>query len=83
MQGPRLIQYFDDWLNHRRSREELLVDLNIAWRSIIKLGLIPNIEKSEIVPSQDFVYKGMTFPTDLGIVRVPEDRMNGILCLIF
>ena len=82
-QGPRLIQYFDYWLNHRRSREELMIDLNIAWRSIIQLGLIPNTEKSELVPSQDFVYIGMNFRTDLGIVRVPEDRVNSILCLLF
>ena len=44
-QGPRLIQYFDDLLNHRRSREELIIDLNIAWGSIIQLGLIPNTEE--------------------------------------
>ena len=82
-QGPRLIQYFDDWLNHRRSREELLVDLQIAWRSIVHLGLNPNTEKSELIKSQDFVYIGTNFCTDLGIVKVPEDRVNNIICLLF
>ena len=52
-QNSRLIQYFDDWLNHRRSREELLVDLQIAWRSIVQLGLIPNTEKLELILFQD------------------------------
>ena len=46
-QGPTLIQYFEDYLKHRLSREELLIYMYLdkAWRSIIKLGLISNTEK--------------------------------------
>ena len=50
------------------------------------IGRPPNsldTEKSELIPSQDFVYIEMNFRTDLGIVRVPEDRMNSIICLYF
>ncbi|MCG7867312.1 MAG: reverse transcriptase-like protein [Candidatus Thiodiazotropha taylori] len=81
--GPSLIQYFDDWLAHHLSRATLLSDLRLIWQTIVSLGLIPNPEKSELIPSQDFTYVGMRFLTQLGIVRVPEDRVNQILLLLF
>ena len=81
--GPNIHQYFDDWLVHRLSQESLLSDLSLAWEIITSLGLIPNPLKSDLVPSQDFVYAGMRFLTHIGIVRVPEERVNKILVLLF
>lgn len=81
--GPNILQYFDDWLIHRLCRNSLLSDLNLSWGVITRLGLLPNPQKSELVPSQDFVYVGMRFLTHLGIVRVPEDRVNNILLSLF
>ena len=66
--GPNIHQYFDDWLVHRLSQESLLSDLSLAWEIISSLGLIPNPLKSDLVPSQDFVYVGMRFLTHIGIV---------------
>ena len=71
--GPNIHQYFDDWLVHRLSQESLLSDFSVAWEIITSLGLIPNPLKSDLVPSQDFVYAGMRFLTHIGIVRVPEE----------
>ena len=84
-QGPTLIQYFDDYLKHRRSREELLIYMYLdkAWRSIIKPGLIPNTDKLELVPSQDFVFIGMHLSPDLGIVMVSKDTVNSMISLTF
>lgn len=81
--GPNLVQYFDDWLAHRLCKDTLMSDLRLTWQVIVSLGLIPNPEKSDLVPSQDFIYVGMRFLTHLGIVRVPEDRVNQILTLLF
>ena len=81
--GPNIHQYFDDWLVHRLSQESLLSDLSLAWEIITSLGLIPNPLKSDLVPSQDFVYAGMRFLTHIGIVRVPEERVKKILVLLF
>ena len=64
---------FRRWLVHRLSQESLLSDLSLAWEIITSLGLIPNPLKSDLVPSQDFVYAGMRFLTHIGIVRVPEE----------
>ena len=74
--GPNIHQYFDDWLVHRISQESLLSDLSLAWEIITSLGLIPNPLKSDLVPSQDFVYVGMRFLTHIGIVRVPEESQQ-------
>ena len=71
--GPNIYQYFDDWLVHRLSQESLLSDFSVAWEIITSLGLIPNPLKSDLVPSQDFVYAGMRFLSHIGIVRVPEE----------
>ena len=81
--GPNILQYFDDWLIQRLSRESLLADLSLSWDIITNLGLIPNPLKSDPVPSQDFNFVGMRFLTHLGIVRVPEERVNKILLLLF
>ena len=49
---------------------------------ITSLGLIINEEKSDLVPSQNFVFIGMEFLTQRNIVRVPLDRTQGILELL-
>ena len=82
-QEPNLLQYFDDWLFQQLSQKTFLTDLRLAWQSIIKLGLIPNLDKSDLIPSQDFVYVGMRFLTRLGIVRVPEERINKLILMLF
>ena len=81
--GISIIQYLDDWLLHHQSRAALLRNLGQFWKLIVGLGLIPNIEKSELVPTQDFCYVGMNFLTNQGIVRVPQDRISRILTLVF
>ena len=48
----------------------------------MSLGLILNEEKSDLVPSQNFVFIGMEFLTHKNIVRVPLDRVQGILELL-
>ena len=78
--GPNILQYFDNWLVHRLSQESLLSDLSLAWEIITSLGLIPNPLKSDLVPSQDFVYVGMRFLTHIGIVRVPKERVKKNSC---
>jgi len=40
----------------------------------MKLGFIPSREKSDIIPSEDFVFLGYRFRTDLGIVLPPLDK---------
>ena len=80
--GAPVLQYFDDWLLHLYSRLVLLDNLHMAWSLIQDVGLIPNQEKSDLIPSQDFVYVGMFFRTGLGIVSVPPDRVDALLVIV-
>ncbi len=55
-EGVSLLQYLDDWLLHQQSRSLLLDNLHKVWSLITRLGLIPNLEKSDLLPMQDFTY---------------------------
>ncbi len=81
--GVSLLQYLDDWLLVNQSRHLLLGDLSTLWDLILSLGLIPNLEKSELIPSQNFTYVGMNFLTDHEILRLPEERIASTLVVVF
>ena len=49
---------------------------------ISALRLIINQDKSDLIPSQDFVFVGMEFHSLQNLVRVPEDRVPPLLQLI-
>ncbi|MCG7869756.1 MAG: hypothetical protein JAY74_25725 [Candidatus Thiodiazotropha taylori] len=77
-----LFPYLDDWLVRNQIRQEILRDRQFTVKLITSLGLIINEEKSDLVPSQNFVFIGMEFFTQRNIVRVPLDRIQGILELL-
>ena len=79
LQGTVLLQYFDDWLLHQIDPQRLRLDLEAAWSRIQSLGLLLNPEKSELIPSQDFVFVGMNFLTLLDKVRVPLQRSQSLV----
>ena len=43
-----------------------------------RIGLVVNWEKSELEPTQDLTYIGARFLTKIGIVTIPEDRIEAI-----
>ena len=77
-----LFPYLDDWLVRNQVRQEILRDRQFTIELIMSLGLIINEEKSDLVLSQNFVFIGMEFLTHKNIVRVPLDRVQGILELL-
>ena len=77
-----LFPYMDDWLVRNQVRQEILRDRQFTIELIMSLGLIINEEKSDLVPSQNFVFIGMEFLTHKNIVQVPLDRVQGILELL-
>ena len=72
-----LFPYLDDWLVRNQIRQEILRDRQFTLKLITSLGLIINEEKSDLVPSQNFVFIGMEFLTQRNIVRVQLDRTQG------
>ena len=77
-----LFPYLDVWLVRNQVRQEILRDRQFTIELIMSLGLIINEEKSDLVPSQNFVFIGMEFLTHKNIVRVPLDRVQDILELL-
>ena len=58
-----LFPYLDVWLVGNQCRLELIKDKEFTLRLITSLGLIINQEKSDLVPSQNFIFIGMEFVT--------------------
>ena len=77
-----LFPYLDDWLSRNQNRRLLLQHRQFIIHLISALGLIINQDKSDLIPSQDFVFIGMEFHTLQNVVRVPKDRVPPLLQLI-
>ena len=71
--------YLDDVLMKERNKVLLLRALNCFRLLTVKLGLLINLEKSLLVPSQDFTHVGMHFLTQLNRVKLPEDRAEKLV----
>ncbi|XP_068201955.1 uncharacterized protein [Palaemon carinicauda] len=51
--------YLDDWLIRARSQEKCLEDLQVKMSMTQQLGLVVNLAKSQLTPSQNIIYLGM------------------------
>ena len=62
-QGIRLRVYLDDWLLLAQSASLCLGHSQIVLDLCMRLGFVLNEEKSDLIPSQTFLYLGMQFDT--------------------
>ena len=74
LRGVRIHVYLDDILLVGSSPEETSWALHLTVEVFTKAGFTINLKKSDLTPSQDLVYIGGQFRTDLGKVFLPEDR---------
>ena len=51
-------------------------------QTIQSRGFLPNLKKSELLPSQNFIFIGMEFLTQQNLVRVPADRVEALILTI-
>ena len=82
LQGVHIHPYLDDILLRGDSPQEVQRYLQIAKQTLIRAGYIINLEKSHLVPTQDMVFIGGRFRTDLGLVFLPEERLRAILQIL-
>lgn len=77
--GMFLHTYLDDWLLRSRNLDLLCQQRDYLLRLVKSLGFLVNFKKSALTPSQDFVYIGVRFRTDLGVALPPPDRVTNIV----
>ena len=79
LRGIRLHAYLDDVILIGSSPQEVLHALRMTIQVFAMAGFIINVKKSDLTPSQDLVYIGGRFRTDLGRVFLPEDRVAALV----
>ena len=72
--GIRLHQYLDDWLIRMSSGQESKEQTQWLLKLVKDLGLIVNLTKSDLHPSQKFDFLGYQFLLDLALVQPMQDR---------
>ena len=72
--GLKYHQYLDDWLIRSPSREEALVNTQTVVDLTQSLGWIINQEKSELKPTQVFLFVGYEYHLDTVLVKPTQDR---------
>ncbi|MBV2113362.1 MAG: hypothetical protein KUF82_20615 [Candidatus Thiodiazotropha sp. (ex Ctena orbiculata)] len=75
-QGLRLHAYLDDWLQPSASRDLSLFNRELLLKTVLRLGFVPNWDKSELVPSQTFCFLGARFDLVRGLIGPSLDRIS-------
>lgn len=75
----QVFMYLDDWLIKSQDRTLLLRQLEETLQLIQNLGLIVNVQKSNMNPSQVVLYLGSVFNTRRGLVLPSEERFQKIV----
>ena len=73
--------FLDDFLGKDQDRSYLESKSRAMTEFMTRIGLIINWEKSELEPTQDLTYIGARFLTKIGIVTIPEDRVEAIMTI--
>ena len=77
-QQIHIFMYLDDWRVKNQIRELLLHQLNRTIQLLVDLGLIINLDKCHLVPSQIITYLGAVFNLNKGLVLPSENRFLAI-----
>ena len=77
-----LFPYLDDWLIRDLICNRLTSHTKCTLQTVQNLGLIPNLKKSDLIPTQQFTFIGIEFLTQQKIVRVPADRVKALILTI-
>ena len=80
--GMRLHSYLDDWLQPSRSQVMSLFHRDQLLSTVLSLGFVPNLDKSELVPSQRFSFLGARFCLEEGLIGPSLDRLTRLVTLI-
>lgn len=74
--GIRLATYLDDWLLLARTREEALSHTEIVLSHLCALGLVVNMDKSVLQPSQKIVFLGLILDSVSYAAHLSPERVR-------
>ena len=74
--GLQVHHYLDDWLLRNQRLDHLRTQTQGLLHLTTRLGWIPSLEKSKLSPTQDFVFTGTHYRTDLGLMFPPAVRFR-------
>ncbi len=80
--GIRLHAYLDDWLQPASSREMAERHIRVVLSETLRMGFVPNWDKSELIPTQVFVFLGARCNLLQGLIGPSLDRVSRIQGLI-
>ena len=72
--GIRIHQYLDDWLLRAPCREACVNQTRTLMALCQQLGWLVNLQKSELVPQQEFNFVGYHFDLSKGLVKPTQER---------
>ena len=75
----KLHMYLDDWLLNPGTHQEALEQTSWLKSLCQKLGLVLNLEKSDLIPSQVSTYLGIELDTSVGLARPSHKRLTNWL----
>jgi hypothetical protein len=71
--------YLDDSLLKEFDSEILSRHTCLFIRLLLDLGFLISWKKSQILPSQDFLFLGEHYRTDLGLIFPPEEKFQSLV----
>ena len=77
----KCVMYIDDILVMHKEKETLINQAAFIIKLLTWLGFIINVEKSNVVPSQQTVFLGMHLDSTNMMISLPERKVNNIVHL--
>ena len=77
-----LFPYLNDCLIRDLIHNWFISHSKYTFQMVKNLGFIPNLKKSDLIPTQEFTFIGMEFLTGQKIVRVPANRVKVLILTI-
>ena len=79
LRAVSLFPYLDDWLIRGLIRNRLISHTKYTLQTVQNLGFMPNLKKSDLIPTQKITFIGMEFLTQQKLVRVPANRVKALI----